>query len=398
MFRRRWRQACRLILKAAGPLSPFGRGVLVVGVVAWVVGARFGWREFLVIAGACVVAVAIAAAFTVGRVDLRVDIELVPPRLRAGQTASVGVVVTNVATRRMLPVRLELPIGNAVAPINVPFLGAGGTSEDTVVIPTTRRGVVVVGPVRSVRGDPLGLMRREVQWSQAHQLFVHPETVSLTGIASGWLRDLEGRPTSDTSPSDVSFHTLREYVPGDDRRHVHWRTSARIGKLMVRQFIDNRRSHLGVVLDTNPSSYADADEFELTVSMAASLGLRALADGQELSCVAGNRGVGSHTGQALLDGLAGVELGVPAISLHETAIRAAPMVAPASVVAVFSGSVPGIPDLQLAAQRFGNDTHVLAVQAACMREPQLVHAGQVEAVTADSLDNFTRVMWVVTGS
>ena len=135
MFRRRWRQARRLILKAAGPLSPFGRGVLVVGVVAWVVGARFGWREFLVIAGACVVAVAIAAAFTVGRVDLRVDIELVPPRLRAGQTASVGVVVTNVATRRMLPVRLELPIGNAVAPINVPFLGAGGTSEDTVVIP-----------------------------------------------------------------------------------------------------------------------------------------------------------------------------------------------------------------------------------------------------------------------
>ena len=119
MFRRRWRQARRLILKAAGPLSPFGRGVLVVGVVA----------------------VAIAAAFTVGRVDLRVDIELVPPRLRAGQTASVGVVVTNVATRRMLPVRLELPIGNAVAPINVPFLGAGGTSEDTVVIPTTRRGV-----------------------------------------------------------------------------------------------------------------------------------------------------------------------------------------------------------------------------------------------------------------
>lgn len=45
----------------------------------------------------------------------------------------------------------------------------------------------------------------------------------------------------------------------------------RIGTLMIRQFVDTRRSHLAVLLDTQPRSYRDADEFELAVSIAGSL-------------------------------------------------------------------------------------------------------------------------------
>jgi uncharacterized protein (DUF58 family) len=342
------------------------------------------------------VAIAVAVVFTLGKTQLDVRLRLEPSRVQVGETAVAGFDVTNTARRRMLPVVLEVPIDHALAEIRVPSLAAGETYEETVAIRTTRRCVLQVGPTRSVRGDPLALMRREVEWADAHELFVHPKTSPLTSLSSGWLRDLEGRPTHDRSPNDVAFHTLREYVPGDDRRHVHWRSSARTGTLMVREFIDNRRSHLGVVVDTNPASYADADQFELAVSMAASLGLRAITDGQETSCVAGSAGVSAHTGQALLDGLARVELGVPSISLQETALRAASMLPSVSVVALVTGSAVSAGAISVAAQRFGSDVQVLAVRAtdgaaSLDRGPQMITIG------AHSLESFARAMWTVTG-
>ena len=103
-----------------------------------------------------------------------------------------------------------------------------------------------------MRGDPLGLVRRTVRWTDVTELFVHPRTVSLESLGAGLLRDLEGETTQDLSMSDLAFHALREYQPGDDRRYIHWRSSAKAGRLLVRQFLDTRRSHLSVVVDTDP--------------------------------------------------------------------------------------------------------------------------------------------------
>ena len=81
-------------------------------------------------------------------------------------------------------------------------------------------------------------------------------------------------PTTDLSSADVSFHALRDYVPGDDRRHIHWKTTARTNKLMVRQFEETRRAHLAISLSINTEEYASEDEFELAISAAASIGRR----------------------------------------------------------------------------------------------------------------------------
>ena len=113
------------------------------------------------------------------------------------------------------------------------------------MVPTDRRSVIPVGPPSAVRSDPLGLVRRDVveqtTWSCSCTRRSSP------GLARpGLERDLEGQTTNDLSTSDVAFHTLRDYVPGDDRRHVHWRSTAKAGRLMVRQFVDTRRSHLAV--------------------------------------------------------------------------------------------------------------------------------------------------------
>ena len=101
------------------------------------------------------------------------------------------------------------------------------------------------------------------------------------------LRDLEGQATRVVSNSDLSFHALRDYQPGDDRRHIHWKTTAKTGTLMVRQFEDTRRTHTAVALATEPDDYATEEEFELAVAAAASIGVQALRDERGLTFLAG---------------------------------------------------------------------------------------------------------------
>ena len=127
---------------------------------------------------------------------------------------------------------------------------ADAEREELFQVPTHRRAVIIAGPARSVRGDQLGLLRRSVEWSEPVELFVHPKTVRLHATAAGLVRDLEGQVSNRITNNDLAFHALRPYVPGDDRRYVHWRTSARIGQLMVRQFQETRRSQIVLALTT----------------------------------------------------------------------------------------------------------------------------------------------------
>ena len=99
---------------------------------------------------------------------------------------------------------------------------------------------------------------------------MHPRWALAAPLPSGFAKDLEG-PTSDASPAgDVAFHALRPYQLGDDRRHIHWMSTARTGTLMVRHYVDNRRPTLGVLLDDSIAPYDDA-MFEVAVEIATSL-------------------------------------------------------------------------------------------------------------------------------
>ncbi|WP_217617293.1 DUF58 domain-containing protein, partial [Cellulomonas sp. GbtcB1] len=94
----------------------------------------------------------------------------------------------------------------------------------------------------------------------------------LTGADEGLLRDLEGGVTRDLSDMDLAFHALRDYVVGDDRRPIHWRTTARRGQPTVKQYEDTRRTQTAVALASDPRDYrhgADDAELELAVSVVA---------------------------------------------------------------------------------------------------------------------------------
>jgi hypothetical protein len=385
-IRRRLPRALDLPFCVGAVATPFGRAVAAFALASWVVAWRLHWVEFATLTAGCVFALAIASLFMLGRDRIAVSIRLDPPRVVAGQTAGASIEATNDTGRRILPFRLEAPAGALIVQSDVPSLRVGGKHREEFALPTSRRAVIRIGPVSSVRGDPLGLMRREVAWTGSTDLFVHPRTVPLSGIASGWIRDLEGLSTNDVSASDVELHTLREYQPGDDRRHVHWRTSVRVGALMVRQFIDTRRWHLAIVISTTRREYRSADEFELAVSVAASLGARALRDRQAVSCVAGPHDLPAPNGSLLLDGLSGVELGSTSHTVAETAISSQEHFRDVSVVAVVTGSRADVPVLRLAAEQFAPGVRVVSIRAHLGAPSSRRPAGSTTVLDVGQLD------------
>jgi len=281
------------IRRALAVVSTLGWVTLVAGLVAIMAGARLGWRELSYVGAVFVLLFVIAILFAIGRALLAVTLELSPPRVVQGEPAAAQVVVRNAGKAPLLPMGLEFAVGERAARFTLPTLAPDATFDDMIVIPTSRRGVIPVGPVITQRGDPFGIMRREIAWTKREELFVHPLTVPLEALGAGLLRDLEGRTTQDISMSDLAFHTLRDYAPGDDRRYIHWRSSAKVAgvhgeeRFLVRQFLDTRRSHIGVVTDVARESYRSDAEFELALSVGASIAVRAMADEMDLTLVCG---------------------------------------------------------------------------------------------------------------
>src|SRR5699024_3994021 len=172
-------------------VSPIGWALVGVTAACWIAGLTLHVTELNVIAFALTVPLVIAALFVLGKASYKVTLDLQTHRVVAGTRAVGRVEVANPTQRTILPSRIELAVGSATAQFMVPRLAADAAHEELFAVPTKRRAVLVVGPVRSVRDDPLSLMRRQVTWAKEQELFVHPRTVRLDEAASGFLRDLE---------------------------------------------------------------------------------------------------------------------------------------------------------------------------------------------------------------
>jgi uncharacterized protein (DUF58 family) len=392
--------AFRAVWRVLGPglstVSGFGWAVLGATIAALMAGAVFGWRELLIVAFVLLAALLIAIGFAIGRSAYAVTLDLALSRVVVGERAVGRIAVTNTSTRSLLPARIELPVGSSFASFHLPRLAPQAEHDDLFGIPTHRRSVISVGPVRSVRGDPLGLMRREIRWTEPRELFVHPRTVALGGSSSGFLRDLEGIESRVLSDNDVSFHALREYVPGDDRRYIHWKTSARTGKLMVRQFEETRRSHLAIGLSTNRSDYAETEgddaqfsaEFELAVSVAGSLGVQALREEFDLTVLTQRSTLQSETGRRLLDELSAVQQIERRESIVQLAKTLGSSVPDASVAFFVFGSAVTPTQLQAATVHVPLGVRVLAVACRPGARLSLREIGETSLLTVGDLSDF----------
>ncbi len=350
-----------------GAVSPLGRGVLLAGLLAWLLGGLLGWAELLVVAASGLIVLVVCALLTIGRTNMSVHIDLSPRRVVAGNPAAGRLRATNASRARLLPVLLEVPIGVSRAQFPLRRLRMGEVQEEIFSLATTRRGVVPVGPATTVRGDPFGLVRRTVPWSEVVELVVHPITVGIESLGAGVLRDLEGQTTNETSTSDLAFHTLREYAPGDDRRYIHWRSSARASALsgestlLVRQFLDTRRSHLTAIVDGQASSYLDEIDFETGISAAASVVRRAFTDDVDTSVLAAQCSLYSGSLPLALDTFSRAELGT-SVGLVTLAARAAQLAPDTTVALLVTGAQPAFAELQHAAMYFPPEVSVVAVR------------------------------------
>ncbi len=297
----------RHVMDACSVVTSFGWLVIGAAIAGFVGGILAGWAEAFALFVACLSLLIIAIILVAAPSPYRVFLRLAQERVVAGQTALGEIRVVNDTARRGGSEVIELPIGTGVAEFVIPGVSSHETWDEFFSVLTRRRGVIEIGPARTVRSDGLGLLRRVRSWDNPVTLYVHPRTVRIPFEATGFQVDVEGVVTAKLSSSDVSFHALRDYEPGDDRRAVHWQSTARLGKLIVRQYEETHRSHHLIVLDTSRSSW-DRDSFEDGVSVAASLALAGISASRTVSFAAGKTWVPATNAGAMLDALSSLPM------------------------------------------------------------------------------------------
>lgn len=404
----RFASAARLVFarvfgRVAAVVTPLGWAMFAFVPLALGFGYGLGWLELIVVGFACIGLIVIAVIYLVGRSAIAIDLTVAHSRVVVGERAVGELVVTNPGRRRTFGLTVEIPVGRGLAEAVLPGLRGGAMFSHEFAIPTMRRGVIPVGPVRTVRADPVGLVRREVVWTATEELFVHPRTIGIPSMSTGFIRDLEGNPTRDLSNNDVSFHALREYMPGDERRYIHWKSTARTGIYMVRQFEETRRSHLVIALSLASADYATEEEFELAVSVAGSLGARAIRDARSVTVVASEttpqfakrkvfavRLLSTLTRTRLLDDLAVVEHAESALSIADVARVTGDQASGVSVAFLVCGSGATPQQLRAASTKFPLGVEVIAVVCDPDSSPGLRRVAGLSVLTIGYLEDLQK--------
>lgn len=253
MRRRRVRTTFRALRSLVlDRLTPMGRRVLLATLAAAVLGidTRRSHTFVLFAVGAALLVVAAVAAH-LSKPRARIEIAL-PDRATAGEPSTVRA--------RIVPQRGAS--GEAI--VAFPSRGAGLVVEPREVVVALDSGPVdlVFELVARTRGryeiaeptlrslDPLGLVAGPAR-SRDHALLVHPPLVALDRIdqPAGRRHQPGGIPLSSSTADAVEFVGTRDFRPGDLVRNIHFRSWARRGAPVVREFQEEYFSRVAVVVD-----------------------------------------------------------------------------------------------------------------------------------------------------
>jgi uncharacterized protein (DUF58 family) len=325
----------------AGALVLLSAGLLLAG------GMLLDYPELVSLA----VSGAAAALFGVMWTSMRPKVvgsrQVVPDRVCEGESAWATLSVTN---RGRWPIwSLELLDGNGER-VRLPRIAPGRTiTVGSYPIRFPRRGKHKIPPASVGRPDPFRLAQSNYRCGEPATIVVHPRThpVAVVGIERSDLQD--GTSMRGAMDSVASFHSLREYVLGDDYRLIHWMSTARYGTPVVRHsVVPDQPAHV-VVLDAGELGYRySARTFDEAVRAAASTCVAALGGGGrvELRTTAGDVVTSgqlprSETRDAMLDFLADVRVargeGSPDL---ESWLAANLSPSPSAVLTVMTGYLP----------------------------------------------------------
>jgi len=256
------------VLTRQGWLVGLGAGALLV------MGRVLGLVELLalgVVAAALVVGSAILSASA--RLELEVGRAIHPARVHVGTSSRVDLTIRNLRAGGTPVLRLRDPVsGTRGADLLVPPLGRGERTVAAYRLPTDRRGLVHIGPLDVVVGDPFGLTSLATVAAPAVALTVYPHVDQIDPLPYTTGHDpLAGaKQPNSLGRTGEDFYALRPYVVGDDLRRIHWPSSARHDELLVRQNELPWQGRTTILLDVRKAAHS-GDSLEVAVSAAASI-------------------------------------------------------------------------------------------------------------------------------
>jgi uncharacterized protein (DUF58 family) len=303
---------------ALAGLTTRGRCLLAAGGALALCAVVLGQRD-LFRAAVFLLTLPLAAVAVVARTRYRLACSrlLDPPRVEAGRPSTVRLRLDNVS---------RLPSGVLLMEDALPYVLGGrprfvldrvepqGVREVSYPVRAEARGHYRVGPLSVRLTDPFGLCELTRAFASTDDLVVTPVVSELPPVRLGgdWAGggDTSARAVSVTGSDDAA---TREYRHGDDLRKVHWRSTARIGELMVRREEQPFQSRATLLLDARSTAHrgdGPGSSFEWAVSAVASVAVALARNGFALRILTDDgtdlvpRGVPTTEG-AILDCLAG---------------------------------------------------------------------------------------------
>ncbi|QDV26174.1 DUF58 domain-containing protein [Aureliella helgolandensis] len=203
----------------------------------------------------------LSQSIVVGRSTL-VSIRVVNPKRWLG----AWLVLVEDTLYREKPVAQRIAVKAATIVDEVRPQGSGGGNYELTF---RQRGKYRVGPSTLSTRFPIGLGRGWRTLNNAAHIIVHPSLGQLTPrIERLFHRELHGhsKASSNAGANETEFYGLRPWATGDSRRWIHWRTTARLGELSVRQFERQQHRQLNILLDLH--GVPEDDEIEQSCEMA----------------------------------------------------------------------------------------------------------------------------------
>jgi len=316
-------------------LTTRGRSFVAAGFAVLIAAIATSQKDLLRVS-ILLLALPIVSALVVARTRYRLSSRrrLSSARAAAGQESAVTLRLDNIS---------RLPTGLLLVEDKVPYvLGSRprfvldrveprGRREVTYTVRSDVRGRYSLGPLTIRLTDPFGMCELQRSFSSRDTLVVTPQVHQLphVALAGEWTGSGESRARSLASAGEDDAG-VREYRVGDDLRRVHWRSTARLDKVMVRREEQPWQARATVLLDSRSTAHGGegpGSSFEWSVSAAASVGVHLVRSGYHVRLVTDTGanlegtnlsvdGGSSDVEGALLDALAVIEMS-PGESLRD---------------------------------------------------------------------------------
>jgi uncharacterized protein (DUF58 family) len=303
-------------------LTPLGSSflaiTLAVGLVAFITGVNLLYLLLAMLLSA-VLCSGILSELNMRRLVIQA---LPPQRIYAERPAFFLVVVRNV--KRLIPsyaLSADQPATAGGPPVSQYLLKlpAGQSAVLTHALTIRRRGRHWLPGVRLSTRFPFGLFTKTWRPLLDQPILVFPAVRALALAEQSALATARraGRVGARRGQS-AGLHSLRGYRDGDDPRLIHWKTSARVGSLTVKELEDEDRPRLSLAVQ-DPAPGTLPDLVEANISLAASVAAHAVHRGWEVQLVLADGRTGLGNTEAHLDRI------LERLALYETPARPRPL-------------------------------------------------------------------------